>query len=94
MGGRGSAGGNSRGGAAGGGVMSRKEKEKYLLQNSNMSSKEVKIYLDNEERADRIEKELIIEMSSTEDRHSVNWRRQQQEEINRLRNENSRLRYR
>lgn len=46
-----------------------------------------------EDKADTLERELMEEMSSTEQNHSVGWRRAQRETITNLRNQSRQLRY-
>lgn len=63
------------------------------LRKDGMSEDNIKRYLDNEEKADALERELDEEMSSTEDRHSVGWRREMRDKISELRRENKDIKY-
>lgn len=46
-----------------------------------------------EDKASSLERELMIEMSSTETNHSVGWRRDMQNKISELRKESKRILY-
>lgn len=70
-----------------------RERRLGILKKDGMSDADAKRYLDNEEKADSLERELNKEMSSTEDRHSVGWRREMQAKIAALREENKQLKY-
>lgn len=47
----------------------------------------------NEEKIDRLERELNVEMSSKDSKHSVGWRREMRDKISKLRDENAELKY-
>lgn len=94
FGGRGGGGsGGARGGRAGGGSSSEETRMVNRLVNEGMTEQAARHYVTNERRASELERELAEEMSSTEDRHSVGWRRNMQEQISQLRKENKRLRW-
>lgn len=63
------------------------------LKKDGMNEEAAKRYLDNEEKADKLERELNTEMSSKESKHSVGWRREMQAKISQLRAENKELKY-
>lgn len=85
FGGRGSASGKGNG-------RGRAGKISTLVQ-SGMSRVDAERYISNENKADSLERELLQEMSSSETNHSTGWRRDIQDRINSLREENRRIRY-
>lgn len=85
FGGRGSGGKSGARGARGGG--GRAGGDKYR----QMEAQYGKEYAENERRIDKLERELLTEMSSTETRHSIGWRRNMQAEIDRLRDRNAKI---
>lgn len=63
------------------------------LTAEGMSKQNARRYVGNENEIRKLERELDKEMSSTETRHSVSWREDMRKRIDKLRDENERLRW-
>ena len=94
MGGRESRGSNGKSGGSGGAVTNvSAERKVSILIDKGMTKSNAERYVYNENKANKLERELTIEMSSIETKHSIGWREDIQKEINKLREENSKLRW-
>ena len=63
------------------------------LVSEGMSERDAQRYVNNQNEIRSLERELDQEMSSTENRHSVGWREDMRERIDKLIDENEKLRW-